>query len=136
MNYEQRVPFWQENSPQWMLEDQWMLSDLDDANSELIPGKYPTAIKGNQGHSNYSASTFWGKNVKYLKLRNLEIGYTFPAKWLKKAKIRKLRVYTLMQNLFSIDNIHQFGLDPEIRQVAGFVSPTNRIFNFGVNVTF
>lgn len=136
MNYEQRVPFWQENSPQWMLEDQWMLSDLDDANSELIPGKYPTAIKGNQGHSNYYASTFWGKNVKYLKLRNLEIGYTFPTKWLKKAKIRKLRVYTLMQNLFSIDNIHQFGLDPEIRQVAGFVSPTNRIFNFGVNVTF
>lgn len=136
-NYEQRTPFWGDaNSPLYMLEDQWHLADITDPNSELIPGKYPTALDGNSSHSNYTASTFWMRNVRYLKLRNLELGYTFPQKWTKKLSIQNLRIYTLMQNLFSIDNVHDRGIDPEICQSAGFAYPTNRVINFGLNVTF
>lgn len=136
-NYESRVPFWGDaNSPAYMFKDQWHLSDINDPNSELIPGKYPTALLGNSTHSNYKASTFWMENVAYLKLRNLELGYTFPISWTQKVAIQKLRVYTLMQNLFSLDNVHDRGIDPEIYQSAGFVSPTNRIMNIGLSVTF
>lgn len=136
-NYEQRTPFWGEtNSPQYYLEDQWHLTNINDPNSELIPGRFPTALVGNATHSNYTASTFWMRNVRYLKLRNLELGYSFPTKWLQKVKVEKLRVYTLMQNLFSIDNVHDRGVDPEIAQPAGFAYPTNRVINVGLNVTF
>ena len=136
-NYEQRTPFWGEgNSPQYYLEDMWHLSDITNPDSELIPGTFPTALEGNTTHSNYWASSFWMTNVRYLKLRNLEIGYTFPQKWTKPAHISKLRVYTLMQNLFSIDNVHSRGMDPEICQGAGFAYPTNRVITLGVNVTF
>lgn len=136
-NFEQRTPFWGDAGiPEYMIKDSWHLADMTDPNSELIPGKYPMLLQGNQSSSNYTTSTFWMTNVRYLKLRNLELGYTFPVKWTKKAAIQKLRVYTLMQNLFSIDNVHDRGIDPEINSPAGFSYPTNRVINFGVNVQF
>ena len=136
-NYEQRTPFWGNAAiPAYMLADQWHLADITDPDSELIPGTFPMALEDNTTSSDYTASSFWMRNVRYLKLRNLELGYTFPVKWTKKAAIKKLRVYTLMQNLFSIDNVHDRSIDPEIAQPAGFAYPTNRVINFGVNVTF
>lgn len=139
-NWEMRVPFIDTtNNPQYLLDfkNMWHLADINDPNSELIPGKYPMGLVGASfEHPNYHTSSFWTRNVRYLKLRNMEIGYTFPQKWTKKAGMQKLRVYTLMQNLFSIDNIHDMGIDPEIADDAGYAYPTNRVINFGVNVTF
>lgn len=135
-NYEQRFPFHSGNSPMKLLADQWRLSDPFDANSEIIPGHYPTNIVGNTGHSNYRFSTFWMKDVNYIKLRNLEIGYTLPRQWIAKLGIQRLRIYTLMQNLFSIDNLGYYDIDPETASTAGFDYPTMRIINFGFNLTF
>ena len=85
------------------MEDTWRLSDIFDANSEMIPGKYPTLLIGNNAnnHSNYWDSSFWKYNVRYLKLRNLEFGYTFPKEWLQKCRINSLRLYLAGQNLFN-----------------------------------
>lgn len=135
-NFEQRGPFHNTN-PQYMMSDQWSLADPSDPSSELIPGTYPTLLYGNESHINYrEGSTFWMRNVKYCKLRNLEVGYTLPERWLKKVGVKKLRVYTLMQNLFSIDNVHDREIDPEISTASGVNYPTNRIINFGINATF
>ena len=135
-NFEQRGPFHNTN-PQYMMSDQWSLADPADPNSALIPGTYPTLLYGNEAHSNYNeGSTFWMRNVKYCKLRNLELGYTFPEHWLKKIGVKKFRVYTLMQNLFSIDNVHDREIDPEISTASGVNYPTNRVINFGINATF
>lgn len=135
-NWEQRFPFHSGNSPMNMLADQWRLSDPFDAGSEIIPGHYPTNIVGNAGHSNYRFSTFWMKDVNYIKLRNLEIGYTLPLQWTAKLGIKRMRIYTLMQNLFSIDNLGYYNIDPETASTAGFDYPTMRIINFGFNLTF
>ena len=135
-NWEQRFPFHSGNSPMNMLADQWRLSDPFDAGSEIIPGHYPTNIVGNAGHSNYRFSTFWMKDVNYIKLRNLEIGYTLPRQWTAKLGIKRMRIYTLMQNLFSIDNLGYYNIDPETASTAGFDYPTMRIINFGFNLTF
>ena len=56
----------------------WHLSNIWDANSELIPGKYPMIRLNTDDTSAYDTSTFWTHNVTYIKLRNLELGYTFP----------------------------------------------------------
>lgn len=136
-NYEARFPFWGDSDAfAYMSDDQWHLSDPYDADSELIPGKYPTMLFGNNSHSNYYFSTFWMKNVWYLKLRNLQLGYTFPVKWTKKTYVERFRIYVLMQNLFSIDNVHQYGLDPEVTNVTGTSYPTTRMINIGFNLTF
>ena len=136
-NWEARFPFHADgNMPQYILGDQWHLADPFDANSQLIPGKYPTVLEGNGGHTNYLASNFWAQDNWYVKLRNLQIGYTFPKKWMNKISIKNLRVYVLMQNLFSIDNCHQYSLDPEITNASGSSAPTNRVINIGANITF
>ena len=75
-------------------------------------------------------------NVNYLKLKNLEICYTLPAKWTKKAGLEKVRFYSLMQNLFSIDNLGEVEIAPEIVGNSGVHYPTLRMINFGVNLTF
>jgi len=137
LNYESRYPFHGDgNNPQYYLSNQWRLSDIFDANSELIPGKYPTALEGNASHSNYMHSDFWLTNVSYIKLRNLEFGYTIPKKITSKWNIQRIRIYTMMQNLFCIDNLGDIDIDPEITTDSGINYPTNRVFNIGINLTF
>lgn len=132
---EQARPFQNNgNSPQWLFEDSWSLSDIWDANSELIPGKYPMALKNRNGDTTYSSSTFWKHNVRYLKLRNLELGYTFPKNIVSKAHIGSLRVYMAASNLFAISNVQ--GVDPEQKDQNGLGYPTMRVINFGFNLKF
>lgn len=136
-NWEARYPFHGDgNTFMYYMGDQWHLSNPWDANSELIPGRYPTMLYGNSGHSNYLASTFWTEEMWFLKLRNLQIGYTLPQKWIKNISMSNVRIYCLMQNLFSIDNMHKYGLDPELTITSGSSYPTTRIVNIGSNITF
>lgn len=133
--WEQRNPFHDGgNNPQYYMEDTWRLSDIFDPNSELIPGKYPMLLLGNSNHSNYWNSDFWKKNVTYVKLRNLEFGYSLPKSLLQKVNIQRIRLYFSGQNLLTVSNLK--GVDPEINASNGLVYPTTRIFNFGVNLTF
>lgn len=122
------------NSPQWLFEDSWRLSDIWDANSELIPGKYPMALKDRNGDNTYWGSTFWKHNVKYLKLRNLEFGYTLPKSIVSKANISHVRLYVAGSNLFALSNVQ--GTDPEQQDDNGLGYPTMRVINFGINLKF
>lgn len=122
------------NSPQWLLEDSWHLSDIWDANSALIPGKYPMALKDREGDNTYWNSTFWKHNVKYMKLRNLELGYTLPKSVISKVNIGSLRFYVSGSNLFAICNVQ--GIDPEQADTNGLGYPTMRVINLGVNLKF
>lgn len=137
LNWEMRNPLHDGgNNPQYYLSNQWRLSDIHDANSPLIAGKYPTIIEGNASHSNYWKNDFWLRNVSYLKLRNLELGYTIPKTVTQRLGMEKARVYTSMQNLFSLDNLGDIDMDPEITSGSGLQYPTTRMISFGVNLTF
>jgi len=133
--WEQRNPFHDGgNNPQYYMENTWHLADIWDANSELIPGKYPMLLIGNSSHSNYWNSTFWKKNVRYIKLRNLEFGYTLPKSFVNKASISDLRLYVAGQNLFGLTNL--IGVDPEIIDTNGLAYSTMRIINVGITLKF
>ncbi len=62
---------------------------------------------------NYAVSDFWLFNGAYFRLKNVTLGYTFPEKWMSKAKIKDLRIYASANDLFSIDGYPQ-GWDPEM----------------------
>ncbi|WP_225975141.1 SusC/RagA family TonB-linked outer membrane protein [Anseongella ginsenosidimutans] len=133
--WEQRNPFHDGgNNPQYYMENAWRLSDIWDPNSELIPGDYPMLLIGNSSHSNYWNSTFWKTNVRYIKLRNLELGYSLPQKLLTPLSLSNVRFYLAGQNLFTISNLE--GVDPEGDATNGLGYPTIRIMNFGLNVQF
>ncbi|MGV3764115.1 SusC/RagA family TonB-linked outer membrane protein [Parapedobacter sp.] len=133
--WEMRTPFQNDgNIPQYYADEAWKLSDIWDANSELIPGKYPMLLIGNGNHSNYWNSDFWKQNIRYIKLRNLDFGYSLPKRILEPLSITGVRVYFSGQNLYTLTNL--IGIDPETQDNNGLGYPTMRIMNFGINVRF
>lgn len=135
-NYELRNAFHGGgNSPAYLLNDRWHRADPYDANSEWIPGYYPALRNGNTG-PNSRNSDFWLTNVRYLRVRNLEIGYTLPKSIVSKIRAGKIRVYVSGSNLLSFDNVGKFQIDPEIDAAAAVVYPQQRTTMVGFNVTF
>ncbi len=133
--WEMRTPFQNGgNIPQYYIDGAWKLSDIFDANSELIPGEYPMLLIGNGEHSNYWNSDFWKQNIRYIKLRNVDFGYSLPSRMLEPLSITGVRVYFSGQNLLTLTNL--IGIDPEMQEDNGLGYPTMRIFNFGLNVRF
>lgn len=133
---ELQIPF-QNNgtSPAYMFEDRWHREDPYDINSKWIPGKYPAIRRGNT-HINYQLNDFWLTNVKYIRLRNIEVGYTLPRTIISKAGLSRLRFYVNATNLFTLDNVKEFGIDPEVASGNGRVYPQQRLITFGFNASF
>jgi TonB-linked SusC/RagA family outer membrane protein len=136
-NWELKIPY-QNNgtSPHFMLEDRWHREDPYDPNSAWVPGTYPALRKDNSSHANFRKSDFWITNVRYIRLRNIELGYSFDQKVFKKLGSSGLRVYVNASNLFSIDNVKKYEVDPEISSGNALVYPQQRLFNAGFNITF
>lgn len=108
--------------------------------------RLPIAKTDNTAGINSVPSSFYVEDGSYLRLKNLQIGYTFPDKWLKKTGfIQSARVYASVQNLFTITGYSLY--DPEVssntlfnRGVDGMneTTPTinSRTYNIGFNITF
>ncbi|TWI86391.1 SusC/RagA family TonB-linked outer membrane protein [Chitinophaga japonensis] len=135
-NWETRWPFQNDGNLNTIFLDRWHRADPYDKNSEWIPGKYPALRFNDGGHSNYRNSDFWAHNVKYIRARTIELGYALPAPLLNRVKIRRARFYLNAYNLFSIDNLSEFNIDPEIADANGLQFPQSQVFNAGVNLTF
>lgn len=122
-------------SPDYMFEDRWHREDPYDPYSAWIPGTYPATRRNNNNHANNRTNDFWVTNVRYLRLRNLELGYTFSENITKSLGISRLRIYANGTNLLTFDNVKAFGIDPEITSTNGLVYPQQRLYNFGFNLT-
>lgn len=141
-NYETRWAFQNNGNLNSIFEDRWHRQDMFDVNSPWVPGKYPAnRVNPGFGHSDYELngqrnSTFWLHSVRYLRARTLELGYSLPTDMLKKVKIRRARFYVNAYNMFSFDNLKQYGVDPETTDDNGLQFPQSKVLNFGVNLTF
>ncbi|WP_149240558.1 SusC/RagA family TonB-linked outer membrane protein [Dyadobacter sp. 32] len=102
---------------------------------------YPSANIG--GGQNYLPNTFFVQSGSYFRVRNAQLGYTFPAEFNEKLKIRKLRLYANAQN--PLNFFKYKGLSPEVRAnenkptqagIDANVYPLSATYNFGINVTF
>lgn len=82
----------------------------------------------------YGDADFWHKNASFLRLKNIEIGYTLPKNWLGSVGITNCRIYVGGYNLFTIDKLKY--VDPETNDTDVQTYPQMRIFNAGVKVTF
>lgn len=84
---------------------------------------------------NKESSSRYVEDGSYLRLKNMQIGYTFPSKWMKKAHISRLRLYASASNLFTITRYT--GYDPEVGGGVDYGNyPQSRTFTFGLNVNF
>lgn len=92
-------------------------------------------------NNNNRLSDRYVENGSYLRLRNVQVGYTLPSEWVKKMMLQKIRVYVSAQNLFTISGYS--GIDPEVGQSASLsrgidygIYPQSRVITGGINVTF
>jgi TonB-linked SusC/RagA family outer membrane protein len=135
---ELKYPFQNNGSgPSYLLADRWHQEDPYDGNSRWIEGTYPAIRRGFTTHSNFSRTNdFWLVNVRYFRLKNLEIGYNLPESLISKVGVSKLRVYANGSNLFSLDNVGQYEIDPEISSENALAYPLQRLIMVGINVSF
>lgn len=124
---------WNGNALEYFL-DRWHPTDPKadpyDPSNVWIPGEY--AYGGKTPDLN---STFSIQKGDYLRLKTLEVGYTFPIKWTGVVGIQALRIYANAYNLFTITGVK--GMDPEKpAQLYGQMYPLNRSYNFGLSVQF
>ena len=121
--------------------DRWHRADPYDPNSEWIPGKWPASKASSSGQvgSMYKESKIWRRDASYLRLKNIEIGYTIPKRLLAKTGLADVRVYVDAYNLFTFADSFVKPFDPEKIEGAygcGFSYPVMKSYNIGVNVSF
>ena len=79
-------------------------------------------------------NSFFHRNASFLRLKNVELGYTIPQKAFGNVPIKSLRVYLAGYNLFTISGLKE--VDPETSDGEFQTYPQMRIFNAGVKLTF
>lgn len=93
------------------------------------------------GNNNYRISDYYVEDGSYLRLKNLQLGYSIPERLLKHVGMSNCRLYLASQNLFTLTRYS--GLDPEIANGSARSNgvdvgnyPQTRVFQFGFNVSF
>ena len=116
------------NIQKWQAEGRF-----DPANPTRYPA-YPRLEDLSNSTPNIVTSDFWTQDASYIRLKNIQLGYTFPKKMLQAAKISNLRVYVQAENPLCW-NKYKPGWDPEIN-TSGNYYPILATYTFGVNFKF
>jgi hypothetical protein len=131
----------QANASQYILLESGSTGNFfaEDAQNRWRPGQPSNAFprvadKMYDGVNGAYPNTFWLQNMNFLRLKNLELGYTLPDGLLEHFKIKGLRVYLSGFNLLTFDRLG--AVDPEGNSEAGVFHPQQRIYNAGLNVSF
>lgn len=80
-------------------------------------------------------SNFWLEDASYLRLKNIQLGYSLPRHIIDKIKVDRLKVYVSVDNLFTLTNYFG-GFDPEVRETSGDAYPQVKTFALGVQLGF
>lgn len=122
--------FWSEGSVQ-----KWQMEGAFDSENPVRHPAYPRIQNlGNSIGVNNQTSDFWVRDASYLRIKNIQLGYTLPKKLLKNTFISNIRVYAATENPYTFHNFPE-GWDPEI-STSGQFYPILRNFTFGVNLKF
>jgi len=84
---------------------------------------------------NIEFSDYWLENASYLRVKNIQLGYSFPKSMLQKIKANRLRIYVSADNPFTFTNYFS-GFDPEVRESSGDSYPQVKTYALGVNISF
>ncbi|MNT43677.1 hypothetical protein D3C72_1801620 [compost metagenome] len=116
----------------------YLAAGLADANTD---SQYPV-LQSWLADANYGAGldipqTKYLLNGAYLRIKNVSLGYTFPAKWTKKVSISRLRLFVTADNLYEFSSIKKF-IDPEAvnQGPTAWAYPYQRRYAVGLNLDF
>lgn len=120
-----RVSFYSGGNSYAYLADAWSPENTD--------AEYPQLWVGSRSINDRN-SDFWMRNGRYLRLKNISIGYTFPKFSIRNWNINHLRVFVSGQDLLTWSPLKEF--DPEIGSGTGTYYPQQKVFSVGLNINF
>jgi hypothetical protein len=98
--------------------------------------KYPALHYGANDNNKNNHSSLFLYNARYIRLKTLEIGYTFPLKLIRFASFQKVRMYARGLNLLTFDGLDDVDVDPETSSGDGSWYPVERVISMGVDISF
>lgn len=129
-----QAPFMNGNSAYQTFMDRWRREDLYDPNSKWISGKYPSTVASGNSN-NMRRSSFWLQNASYIRIKDIQFGYSLPKNVLKNANIEALRIFVSGYNLFTFTSLDL--IDPEAPDdTQGDYYPQQKVLSVGFNLTF
>ena len=111
----------------------WRLDRSDAENARAVYPRLSTTGAGSDNNS--QTSSWWQRNGAFMRLKSVEVGYTFPKTWMARSGfIKSLRIYVSGNNLCTFSDFKLW--DPEIGGGQGASYPPNRIVSIGLNANF
>lgn len=99
--------------------------------------KYPALHYGTHDNNKNGNSSLFLYDASYLRLKNVEIGYNVSPNWLRKFHVQQARIYVQGLNLLTFDKLGDVDIDPETKSGDGASwYPIQKVFNFGIDITF
>lgn len=121
-----------------LVEDRWIdketAAQLGIEPNEDPNASYPRLVMTYEGHNNYRASSYWLRSMSYLRLKNLEIGYSLPESILEPLHMSSARFYFQAANLLTFSDFKLW--DPEMGSTNGEAYPLTKSFTAGLTVSF
>ena len=115
-----------------MGDNRWIDSDISgDASTEDPNASYPRLSFG-PNPNNFRESTFWLRDGRYLRLKNIELGYNLPTKLINKVGLENVRLYVVGTNLVTWSKFDLW--DPELATPRGEDYPPAKSYIFGINI--
>lgn len=133
-------PLWKNSNSAATFLDCWHKDPYNPG--EWIPGKWPStrASTASNAGLTYSENNRWRRPSDYLRLKNVELGYSLPQEWTRKAKIQSIRIFVSGTNLLTVCDPFIKGFDPERNSTGtgsyAFDYPLTRTINIGVDINF
>lgn len=114
--------------------DRWIPSEYSGNPSTENPNaRFPRLTYGRNDNNN-RASTFWLADGRYLRLKNVEVSYSLPSKWLKNIYVKSATISLIGDNLAVWDNVKLW--DPETASGNGTAYPLQRTYTIQLNLNF
>ena len=117
-----------------------LYSNIGDRWTEEKPDQnafYPCLSYGSETTSNinnFQKSTWWVRNMNFLRLKTLQISYNLPKPWVNKVHLKNAAVYVMGTNLFTLSRFKLW--DPELNTDNGASYPNTTSYSVGINFTF
>ena len=117
-----------------------LYSNIDDRWTEENPDQnafYPRLSYGSETTSsinNFQKSTWWVRNMNFLRLKALQLSYNLPKPWVNKVHLKNAAVYVMGTNLFTLSRFKLW--DPELNTDNGASYPNTTSYSVGINFTF
>lgn len=113
----------------WQYDERWTIANPD------RNAKYPRIeVISNSGTGNTATSSFWARDASYLRIKNIQLGYSIPSSIINRLKVQSVRFTLAGENITTFSHYPK-GWDPEIN-TGGSYYPILRNFTVGISVIF